>query len=233
MRRRQVAAHELLANVALFRQIDPTARARIGAQVTRVPLQRGEWVFRRGEMPMGFFVVVYGEIALSASGARGARLAGLIGPGRSFGEPVMFLGKPYFVDARAQSDALLLFVPKEAVFAELDRNPGFARRMIAGLAERIETLVHEVDAHARGSARDRLVDYLLRAAGARDGAATVQLPTTKAALASQLGLTAEHFSRLLHELKRQGLVRVDGRSIAIPNVGLLATSAPGSRVSRK
>jgi CRP-like cAMP-binding protein len=146
---------------------------------------------------------------------------------------MLFLGKPYIVDARAHSDALLLFVPKEAVFGELERNPEFSRRIIAGLAARIETLVGEVDAHVRGSALDRLLDYLLRAAGARDGAVTIQLPTTKAALASRLGLTAEHFSRLLHGLARRKLIRVEGRSIVIPDIAMLAEQGRGSRARRR
>lgn len=226
MARREVAAHELLANVALFRQLDATARARIAAHVSKLRLRRGEFVFRRGDLPAGFFVVVFGEIALTAAGARGPRLTGLVDPGRSFGEPMMFLAKPYIVDARAHTDALLLFVPKDAVFAEIERNPAFAHRMIAGLAARIESLVHELDAQARGSARERLIDYLLRIAGVRQGPASVELPTTKAALASQLGLTAEHLSRLLRDLSQRGLIHVDGRRIAIADALELARVRP-------
>lgn len=42
-----------------------------------------------------------------------------------------------------------------------------------------------------------------------------------AQLASQLHLTAEHFSRLLHELAREGLIRVQGREIIVPDPVLL------------
>jgi CRP-like cAMP-binding protein len=221
MARREFTALELLSNVALFKQLDAGARARIAAHATKLRLRRGETVFRRGEPTRGFFIVVFGEIALVAPGARGGRLTGLVGPGRSFGEPMMFLGKPYIVDARAHTDALLLSVPKEAVFAEIDRNPAFAYRMIAGLAARVEALVHELDAHSRSFARDRLIDYLQHAAGSRHGAVTVELPTTKVALASQLGLTPEHLSRLLRELTARGLIRVQRRRIAIEDVAAL------------
>ncbi len=233
MPRREIAAKEFLASVDLFKKLDPGSRARIAAHATKVHLQRGEAAFHRGETPAGFFVVVYGEIALHARSTHGPRLMGLVGPGRSFGEPVMFLGKPYIVDARAHTDALLLFVPKDAVFAEIERNAAFAHRMIAGLAARIEALVHEIEAHARGSARERLIDYLLRAGGKREGEVEVQLPTTKAALASQLGLTAEHLSRVLHELAQRNLVRIDRRRIVIPDVAALAAHAGGGRAKRR
>lgn len=233
MARRDVAVSELLANVALFKHLDAASRARIAAHTTKVRLRRGDAVFQRGEKPAGFFVVVFGEIALIAQGARGPRLSGLVGPGRSFGEPVMFLGKPYIVEARAQTDALLLHVPKDAVFAEVDGNPAFAHRMIAGLAARIEALVQEIDTYAGGTAQERLVAYLMRAAGVREGQATVTLSTSKAALASKLALTAEHFSRILHDLARRKLLRVDGRRIVIPDVRALAEHADRSRVGRR
>jgi CRP-like cAMP-binding protein len=232
VRRREISTQDLLANVPLFKQLTAASRARIAAHVTRLPLQRGDVVFHRGGTPTGFFIVVYGEIALTAHGVRGPRLTGLVVPGRSFGEPMMFLGKPYIVDARAQSDALLLFVPKDAIFAEIECNPAFAHRMIAGLAARIEALVREIDTHARGSARERVIDYLLRVGGRREGEVAVRIPTTKTALASQLGLSAEHLSRILHELARRKLVRIDGRRILITDIAALAAQGHASQLSQ-
>jgi CRP-like cAMP-binding protein len=57
----------------------------------------------------------------------------------------------------------------------------------------------------------------------------VQLPTTKAALATQLGLTAEHLSRTLRDLARRKLARVEGRRIVIDDVAALAASAASVR----
>lgn len=233
MPRREIPALELLANVALFNKLDSAARARIAERVTKVKLRRGETVFERGANPTGFFAVVFGEIALFGHDARGARLTGIVGPGRSFGEPIMFLERPYLVDARAQTDALLLHIPKDAVFAEIERNPAFARHMIAGLAARVESLVREIDTHTRRTARQRLVTYLLRASRANAGEATVTLATSKAAVATQLGLTAEHFSRILHELAQRKLLRVDGRRVIIPDVRALAARASEVRTSRR
>jgi DNA-binding transcriptional regulator LsrR (DeoR family) len=45
----------------------------------------------------------------------------------------------------------------------------------------------------------------------------VTLPAAKAQIASQLNLTPEHFSRLLHELAQAGLLHVEGRKITVPN----------------
>jgi CRP-like cAMP-binding protein len=53
--------------------------------------------------------------------------------------------------------------------------------------------------------------------------AVITLPAKKGVIASQLNLTHEHFSRLLHEIEAAGLIQVDGREILISDIGRLRT----------
>ena len=225
MARREIAPQAFLAALPMFKALDEATIARLAAATTRRALARGERLFSKGDVASGMYVVVHGEIRLIArSPVRGERLTGVVGPGRSFGEPVMFLERPAVVDAEAAGDALVLYLPKQAVFAEIERSPRFARRIIASLSQRVESLVHEIDRQALGSGRARLVDYLVRRAGNQPGPRLFTLPATKAAIASQLNLTPEHFSRLLHELAAAGLLQVQGGHISVPDVDRLAGS---------
>ncbi|MBE0549735.1 MAG: Crp/Fnr family transcriptional regulator [Rubrivivax sp.] len=227
MGRRDITTTALLAQLPLFKNLDSTARARLAAEALRHRLKRGEVLFRKGEPAAGIYVVVYGDIKLiSTTPARGSRLTGTVGPGQSFGEPVMFLERSTAVEAQAASDALVLQVPKVCVFAELDRNPKFARQMIAGLSRRVEALVRELDRQAIGSGSARLAAYLLRQA---HGAPSLTLtrPVAKGEVASQLNLSPVHFSRILHDLAEAGLLQVQGRRIVVPDTQRLqqATAA--------
>lgn len=216
MARREISPEVFLAGVPLFKALDTATLARLAAATARHALKRGETLFRKGDAASGMYVVVYGEVKLIATTpARGPRLAGIVRPGQSFGEPVMFLERTAVVDAQAASDVLLLHLPKEAVFEEIERNPKFARRMIAGLSQRVERLVGELDRQAMGSGRERLIDYLLRRGRGQAGPFTVTLPAAKAEIASQLNLTPEHFSRILHDLAQAGLLQVEGRRITV------------------
>lgn len=227
MARRAIAPLAFLAALPLFDALDKATLERLAAATTLRRLGRGERLFSKGDAVGAMYVAVHGEIRFIArSAVRGERLTGVVGPGRSFGEPVMFLERPAVVDAEAASDALVLELPKQAVFAEIERSPLFARRIIASLSQRIETLVRELDRQAVGSGRARLVDYLVRRAGEDPGPRLFTLPATKAAIASQLHLTPEHFSRLLHELAADGLLRVQGRHITVPDVQRLAATEP-------
>ena len=226
MRRKPIAPQSFLASVPLFRELDAASLDRLAAGAERRELKRGARLFRKGDPATGMYVVVFGEIHLIATTpARGARLTGVVGPGQSFGEPVMFLERPAVVDAQAATDALVLHLPASLVFDEIERNPRFARRMIAGLSRRVEALVRELDRHAGGTGRARLAAYLLRGHEGATGELVVKLPATKAAVATQLNLTPETFSRLLRELADRGLIRVQGRTIVVQDAARLAAMA--------
>ena len=223
MARREIAPEVFLAGVPLFKELDQATLARLAAGTARRSLKRGETLFRKGDLATGMYVVVYGEIKLvSSTPVRSARLSGIVGPGQSFGEAVMFLERPALVEARAATDALLLHLPKEAVFAEIERSPKFARRMIAGLSKRIESLVRELERQAIGSGTQRFIAYLLRHRRGEPGPIAIRLPAAKAEIASQLNLTPEHFSRILRELADAGLLTLEGRRVTVPDAQALA-----------
>jgi CRP-like cAMP-binding protein len=215
--RQAVPADKLLGRVALFKALDAGTLARLAAGATRVALRRGQVLFRQGDAATGLYVVVYGEVKLIAhTPTRGARLTGIVAPGESFGEPVMFLERPMLVDAQAASDTLLLHLPKEAIFAEIERSPRFARRMIAALARRVERLVGELDRQSVAGGSARLAAFLLRQHGGAGATPfTLTLPASKAEIASLLNLTPEHFSRILHELADAGAIEVQRRRITL------------------
>jgi CRP-like cAMP-binding protein len=222
--RREPDLKSFLAHLPLFEGLRADELARLAAGTTRRSLRSGEILFRQGEPSTGFHAVVHGRIALVARTPRAReRVSAIIEAGRSFGEAIMFLDKPYLVTARALSDALVLHIAKATVFAALERSPGFARRIIAALSAKLHATVHELDLYALGSGGRRFAAWLLRALPStqQQGAAVVTLPAAKRAIASQLNLSAEHFSRILRELALEGLVEARGRKLSIPDVGRL------------
>ena len=128
----------------------------------------------------------------------------------------MMLERAYLVHAECLADSLLLHVPKQAVFDAIDADPGFARRMLAGLSFRLHELVSDVEAYSMRSAAQRLVGYLLNLCdGQADREGRVSLPTSKHLVASRLNLTPETLSRILHTLADEELIRVEGRAVTI------------------
>ena len=220
-----IKLESFLANIPLFKELSEAELARLALSTRPVRVARSEILFHRGDMPRGFYIVVYGQVKLSFSTARGdEKVVELVGPGQSFGEAVMFMERPHVVTTQALTDSLVLHVSKEAVLEELQRDPRLAQRMIAGLSLRLHSLMADLEAFSLRSATQRVIGYLLRDSGdgtGTDGALQVTLPAAKGVIASRLSLTQEHFSRILHELTSHGLVEVRGRLIHISDVARL------------
>lgn len=214
-----IRIQEFLKNVPLFRELTDAELDRIAAGTAQVRAPAGTILFRRGEPCAGFHVIVYGQVKLAFGAADGAeKVVEILGPGASFGEAVMFLEKPYVVFAETLADSLLLAIGKAGVFAELERNPRFARKMLGGLALRLHGLVHDLEAYTLRSGTQRVIGYLLRDYSEEGEPRTpveVALATSKGVLASRLNITREHFSRILHDLSGAGLIEVHGRIIRI------------------
>jgi CRP/FNR family transcriptional regulator, dissimilatory nitrate respiration regulator len=207
---------ELLSHAPLFRGLSGDEIARIAGGTSQVHVERGRVLFQRGDACAGFHIVAYGQVKLAVSTAAGAeKVIEILGPGRSFGEAVMFTGNAYPVNAAALADSLLLHVRKEALFAEIERDPLLARRMLAGLSARLHVLVRDVEAMTLHSASQRVIGYLARLQDEGEGGLMVTLPAQKSLVASHLNVTPEYFSRILHELAAEGLIRIDGRQIEI------------------
>lgn len=222
----KIRTQSFLAALPLFKELAPAEIDRLAAGTSELHVPRGEVLFHKGDPCAGFHLVVYGQVKLSFVSPQGTeKVVEIVGPGFSFGEALMFMDKPYIIMAQALSDSLLLHVSKQAVFDEIERDPAFARKMLAGLSRRLHGLIGDIESYSLQSGTQRVIGYLLRQEedSTPGGAYTVRLPTSKSIVASRLNLTPEHFSRILHDLAAAGLVAVDGREVRIVDVAKLRT----------
>jgi CRP-like cAMP-binding protein len=221
------SAESFIANLPLFKELSAEQRSRIAERTRPLRVSRGETLFRRGDPAAGTYIVAYGQVKLSFVSPTGVeKVVEILDQGQSFGEAVMFLEVPHVVTAQTLADSLLLLVPKEAVFEGIERDPGLARRMLAGLSRRLHQLVADVESYSTRSGTERLIGFLLHdcgleaphekaAADAPAGPVDIELPVAKGIIASRLNLTQEHLSRILHDLSALGLIEVRGRRVRV------------------
>lgn len=217
----KIDPREFLRRLPLFADFAPDELQDLAAATQEIYLPRGSVIFNRGDPCRGFHIVIYGQVKLGFLSARGdEKIVEIIGPGFSFGEALMFMEKPYIVGASTLSDSMLLHIAKEAIFGTLERNPAFARRMLAGMSRRLHGLIKDVESYSLRSGSQRIVGYLLKDEPDGDGA-QVTLAVSKKSLASRLNLTPEYFSRVLHDLTEHGMIAVSGRQITILDIARL------------
>jgi CRP-like cAMP-binding protein len=218
MSQSKIDPREFLKRLPLFSDVTPEELDHLAAATVESYAPRGSTIFMRGDPCNGFHTVIYGQVKLAFVSAQGdEKVVEIIGPGQSFGEALMFMERPYIVSAHTLADSMLLHISKDAVFSELECNPKFARRMLAGLSRRLHGLISDVETYSLRSASQRVVGYLLKEDPREDGA-RVTLTVSKKLIASRLNLTPEHFSRMLHEMAARGMIEVQGREVTIIDI---------------
>lgn len=216
----------LLSRMPLFSAMSPDDLQHIAETTREKRIQKGELLFQRGDHPKGFYYVIFGQIKLAFSSPNGnEKVVEILGPHQSFGEAVLFMDKPYPVFAESLSDTLLLHVAREAVFDQIDHDPGFSRRMLAGMAIRLHSMVRDVESYSLRSSTQRVIGYLLQQAHAepcQQSQQVIELPTSKQIIASRLNLTPETLSRIFHDLSANNLISVQGKQITLLDVDKLS-----------
>jgi CRP-like cAMP-binding protein len=212
---------QILSRLALFQEIPAEQLAQLAASTREKRLARGEMLFHKGDPCHGFYVVVMGQIKLAFPSALGnEKVVEIIGPRQSFGEAAMFMNHPLPVFAEALVDSLVLYIEAEQVFALISQDALFARRMLAGLAQRLHGLVQDVESYSLRSSAQRVIGYLIQQCPPDEGGLEldIELPTSKQIIASRLNLTPETLSRVFHELANQGLITMHGKHVTIHDV---------------
>ncbi|NTV10884.1 MAG: Crp/Fnr family transcriptional regulator [Zoogloea sp.] len=210
----------LLRQLPLFSELNAHDIEPIAAGTREKRVQKGEILFHRGDPPKGFYYVIEGQVKLAFSSPQGnEKVVEVLGPRQSFGEAVLFMDRAYPVLAEALIETQLLHISRAAVFELLEQDQHFARKLLAGMAIRLHSMVRDVETYSLRSSAQRVIGYLLQlghvAPCSSEPVQQVSLPTSKQVIASRLNLTPETLSRIFHELSNAGLISVQGRQITL------------------
>lgn len=210
-----------IAGLPLFSGLQDVAIRRLAGGTTQIRAHRGTLIFHPATPCGGLYVVIGGRVKLSRSVRKGSELVlAIAAPGDSLCVEILFRDQTYGTSAEALEDVLLVHVAKPTLLAELEHNIAFARALIQALSGRVASVLQDLECCTLQSARERVAGFLLRHASEAEGLppSSLRLPASKGVVASHLNLTHEHFSRVLRQLSEEGLIRVEGRDIAIPDL---------------
>ncbi len=212
----------LLSEATQFTNLEEDDRARLATYTRELDLQRGEKLFHRGDPCTGIHIVISGQLKLAViSNAGKEKIVELVGPGQMIGADSIFSTRFHSVFAEALSDCHLLHISQSGIENELKGVSKVGQGLLCALAERSQHFVEEVEAYSLNTGKERVISFFLNelhgVSPDRDEA-VLHLSAHKGVIASLLNLTQEHFSRILHELQANELIKVDCRFIGIPSI---------------
>lgn len=206
-------AYGVVGNLALFSSLPADALAELALQCHVQAAARGATVLAQGALPLGVLALAYGSVKLVLRRDGGAeRVLRVVGASQTLGESSALLGRGSPYEAVALQESKLVAIPAPSLFALLERDFRFARRLVNMLAERKAELYADIQASALLSGRQRVATYLKTLAGAQR---MVSLPFSKTLVASRLGIQKETLSRLLRELVEHRVIDMARREIVI------------------
>jgi CRP-like cAMP-binding protein len=200
----------------LFASLDDAQLAQILATSHSRDLRDGQGLFQAGDPADRFFVVIHGQIKLFRLSLEGnEKIIDMIQPGNSFAEALMFLEQPaYPVSAAALGETRIMSFENRRFLDILSRSVATCFRVMGTMSQRLRGLIKEIDELTLQSATSRVAGMLARHME-REGAATFSLQAPKGVLASRLSVKPETFSRILHQLVDEGIIRVRGSQIEV------------------
>lgn len=189
------------------------------ATITAIkPLEKGQYLFREGEVAAGFYVVQAGAVNVHrVSNAGKEQVIHVFRAGESFAEAALISDRGYPADARAVEPSQVLLVQKIGFLDLLRRQPELALRMLASMSGHLRTLVAQLEDLTRKDVETRVANWLLKRCPNPfgDSPVRIQLTMTKRALAGELGTVSETFSRTLAKFREQNLLSVKGKTIVV------------------
>ena len=205
---------------ALFGALDEEGLERIHAHIAGPQLAADERVYGRGDQGLAVYTVRSGVVRFERVTERGdRRIVRLAGRGDLIGQEAL-LGRSYGDDAVACTPVELCRIPRSLIDSLGAQQQTLLRELMLRWQRALDDAEAWVADLATGPARRRVLRLLLRLSNYADEQGVVWLPRREE-IGAMLDMTIETASRLISQLKRDGVLELRGNRAARLDVAAL------------
>ncbi len=225
---------ECLRSVPLFADLTERELALLADRALSREYQPGEIIFAEGDPCEGLYVVQSGSVKIFNTSASGREQVLLIeGAGNSLAELPVFDGGNYPASTAAVGKCTLLFISKKDFRALCLERPEVPLKVLKVVSSRLRQLVGIIEELSFTTVRSRLASWLVQEARAR-GRETLRgveftLSVSNQELAFQIGTVRELVSRNLSYFQSNGILKIEGRTVIIADLGALEAEVTAGR----
>jgi CRP/FNR family transcriptional regulator, cyclic AMP receptor protein len=224
-------ATEALGRCRLFAGMDRESLQAITRTMRSRRFRRGEVLFHEDDPGDALFVVASGRVKVVVPSEDGDEaILATLRRGDFLGELALLDGAPRSASAIALESTEVLALPRDQFRLLVADQPAIRDALLASLAGELRRLTtHVAELHFL-DLTGRLAAGLARLAqdhGERlpNGAIKLDGPLTQGEMAAMIGATRQSVNKLLGEFEADGLLRVDGNSIVVPDLDRLSRTA--------
>jgi CRP/FNR family transcriptional regulator len=192
----------------------------------------GQTIFYEGNPCQGIYILCSGSVKLTQSSQTGQQqIIGIVSPGDLIEKGALFHAGAHSSTAEAMARVEVSFFDRQEFLDLLKLHPHLSIRLITVLSQEAEKGWERSRSLLFKSAMERLIDILLELARRhgekKKGATMIGLELKREELAEMVGVTLETAIRMVALLKKEKLIRVEGRKILILNEEQLADRKRG------
>lgn len=181
--------------------------------------KKGQIIFNAGQNPQGIYCVHEGKIKVYQVGDEGKeQIVRLAKGGDILGYRSLLGGGKYSSTAETLDDSKICFIPKKTFINLLESNGTLSMLLMKLLSIDLKVAEHRMTDLAQKPVRERVAEailYLKQTYGLETDGETISIALSREDIANIVGTATETTIRLLAEFKQDGIIRLDGKKIAI------------------
>jgi len=209
----------------LFSRLTDIQLDRVYRHSKTAKIEEGQLLFAQGEDVSYFYLVLSGKMKLFRVSPDGQeKIIEIVPQGEVFAEALMFMDQPnYPVNSSALSETVVVGIDAKDFKAMLWDSVDTCLLLLGDMSFRLRKLVHEIDTLTLHTGTCRVANYLMQHAPDEDEGEEVcfDLEVAKSTIAARLSVKPETFSRIIKNLRGQGILSIDGSKITIHDRGAL------------
>ncbi len=185
--------------------------------------KKGQTLFVQGNPPFGMYCVSTGNVKITQIGSDGKEsIVRIASAGDVLGHRSIFTDQYYNATATAIEECSVCFIDKKYILKLVQEKPSVACNLIAQLGRDLGAAEKRVSSFYQKNVRERLAELLLLLKESHgitqdDGKVKLNIKLTREEMASIIGTASETLIRFMSELKNEGFIEQEGKTIFITN----------------
>jgi len=183
--------------------------------------KKGQTIFFQGNPPYGLYCINEGNVKVTKVGNDGKEsIVRVATNGDVLGHRSLFTDQYYSATATVLEDSTICFIDKKYILKTLEEHPSVSFNLISKLGKEMGAAENKVASFHQKNVRERLAELLLLLKGSHGeevepGRWKLDIKLTREEMASMIGTANETLIRFLSELKEEGIVAQEGKTLFV------------------
>lgn len=187
--------------------------------------KKNEFVFKQGDRPSGFLLLVNGKVKIFQEGVAGReQIIRMTKPLGIIGFRAMLAEENHISSAVTLEESLICTVPPDFILNRALKNSDFSLKIVRKLAKELgfsnSRTVNLTQKHIRGRLAESLI-LLKNKYGYEPDDTTMKVYLSREDIANLSNMTTSNAIRTLSTFANEGMIAIDGRKIKILNANRL------------